>query len=137
MTMGQLQNTDGVDLEKWFAENRANILERGRYLGHVEDEPVLWQRQYRSMDLAEQETKACVLDRLLKNGCGDGLVLDLCSLEVLSCYHHEPDPSIGRKLNVLRFPPPTAPEKRAQMAILALHHLAGSDVRFIWQTWSG
>lgn len=135
--MSKLLNGGIVDLEEWFAQRQAILLKSGRYLGYVEDEPIMWLHQYDSFDLAEQETKARVLDRLTKNGCGDGLVLDLYSLEVLACYYHQQDPVMGRKLNVRQFPPPTDAEERARMAVLVLHHLAGSNVAFIWQTWSG
>lgn len=125
------------EVEKWFFKNHRQIVKKGRYLGHSEDEPLLWQRQFDALGEAVEQTRSRVLDRLLQNGCGDGALLDLHSLEILTCFHHAQTPDEDADIKVGEFPAPENEAERDRMVSRILSQFGGFGGPFVWETWSG
>ena len=55
-----------------------------RYIVHVEDEPLFLRREFNRIDEAVASLQSSVLERLQKNGCGDGLIYDRKSNRIIA-----------------------------------------------------
>jgi cytosine/adenosine deaminase-related metal-dependent hydrolase len=71
-----------VELDKkrhihWFA---------GRYISHIEDDPLISSTRHDDIGEAMQRAYDQVAYRLIENGCGDGLVFDTFTDQIVSVF---------------------------------------------------
>ena len=85
----------------------------GRYLCHVEDQPMLWQRRFESVGEAVQGCHDAVARRRDENGSGDGFVIDTLAGRVVCVF----DGSAQRKLAVGQFWTAEGQEKMVSAAL--------------------
>ena len=57
-----------------------------RYVGHVEDDPIVWQKSSDDIDEMIAHTEAMVRDRNIANGAGEGVVIDTLSNRIVACF---------------------------------------------------
>ena len=108
----------------------------GRYLFHVEDQPMLWQRRFESVGEAVQGCHDTVVRRREENGSGDGFVIDTLAGRVVCVFDGSTQDIVAgqRKLAVVQS---WTAEGQEKMVSAALAREAGNDnaaVPFIWQT---
>ncbi|VWX53928.1 hypothetical protein [Novosphingobium sp. 9U] len=78
-----------------------------RYVSHVEDDPMVWQQKFSSLEEAIDATRAVVVERMVRNGAGEGMIYDRADRRIVaSC---KPDVEGGRfygNVQVSHFPSP-------------------------------
>lgn len=57
-----------------------------RYLSHVEDEPMVWQKSSDDVDELIMCTEALVRRRNMENGAGEGVVIDTMTKRITACF---------------------------------------------------
>lgn len=57
-----------------------------RYIGHVEDAPMIWQKTSDDIIDIVTQTEAFVKRRIIENGSGVGVVIDTMENRVVSCF---------------------------------------------------
>lgn len=57
-----------------------------RYVGHVEDEPMVWQKSSDDLDELIVCTEALVCRRNVENGAGEGVIIDTMTKRIVACF---------------------------------------------------
>ncbi|PBN41309.1 hypothetical protein [Sphingobium sp. D43FB] len=57
-----------------------------RYVGHVQDEPMIWQETSDDIDDIIAQTEDMVRRRIIENGAGEGIVIDTLTNRIVACF---------------------------------------------------
>ncbi|GGN62652.1 hypothetical protein GCM10011349_46490 [Novosphingobium indicum] len=60
-------------------------IEEYRYISHVEDDPMVFQRYFNKLQEAVDATCMLIVDRMELNGAGDGVVYDRLDRRIVAC----------------------------------------------------
>lgn len=60
-----------------------------RYLSHVQDDPMIWQKSSDDIDDVIAQTEAMVRRRNIENGAGEGVVVDSMTNRIVACFGME------------------------------------------------
>lgn len=113
-----------------------------RYLGHVEDEPLLLQFRTDDFNDACTRVREAVQQRLDQNGGGDGLVLDRYERRIVAIYGASPDCSEDTAAQTMigRCALPDWGTQERMVSLAQAWDRAspnGETLDFIWNTFSG
>lgn len=63
-----------------------NIELQHRYVSHIEDDPMVWQKTCDILNEILAETESMVVHRNKVNGAGEGLVIDMLDDRIVACF---------------------------------------------------
>lgn len=107
----------------------------GRYVAHVEDQPNLYSARFETYDEALLYAYKHTRERLLRNGCGAGLVYDTEGRRILKVLGFAPDSGGRVDAGIMRLP--ALEEQQRMVEIVELvDRREGRIDDFIWQTWT-
>lgn len=134
----QQQKVIDMNTSKKLDQSEVRTTFTGRYISHIEDQPQLWQRRFENIGEAVQACHDAVVLQEIRNGCGDGLVVDTLAKRIVcvfdGCVKNDADGEF--KLAVGK---PIAPDVHDRMveAVLAWEaYTGGEPLPFIWETCS-
>lgn len=80
-------NVENKNMEDSSTETRDEEwpIEEYRYISHVEDDPMVFQRYFNKLQEAVDATCVLIADRMDRNGAGDGVVYDRVEQRIVAC----------------------------------------------------